>query len=419
MKYQLKYGEGTIAFDAPPRWSVQLIDHARPEPCSFEKKLGEVLDNPIGSEPFKDWLRYQDLLIIVSDVTRYSGAERFLPPLCERFLKGKKAQVLFALGNHRKQTDEEKRDLVSPGVYDAFPCIDHDCFDDSVNTFLGRTPSGLDISINKALLDKEAAIVTGAIGFHYLAGFSGGRKALFPGISSYDTILGVHKTVFYSDKPGKHHRVQSGMLSGNPMHEAMLEALALVRKPLFLINTVVDDEGTLLNVFAGDVRQAHEAGCTWYGDQFMVTVKEKADVAIVSAGGYPKDINFIQAHKALEHAKGGVKGGGTIILSVQCRDGCGTNDFLRWFDYPSLEEMEPYVRKSDKVYAQTAYSTRMKAEKYRIILVSDLGEDIVRTMGLVPARSLSEALTQVDTGKDLLCYVMPEGAKTLVRAEET
>jgi nickel-dependent lactate racemase len=135
----------------------------------------------------------------------------------------------------------------------------------------------------------------------------------------------------------------------------------------------------------------------------------------VSAGGYPKDIDFIQSHKALEHARHAVKDGGTIILLGKCEDGMGNRYFLPWFDYPSSDAMEPHVRSSDKVYAQTAYSTRLKAERYHIILVSDLEDDQVKKMGMEPRRTLIDALASLPRDREMLCHILPEGSKTLVR----
>ena len=136
---------------------------------------------------------------------------------------------------------------------------------------------------------------------------------------------------------------------------------------------------------------------------------------MVSVGGYPKDIDFIQTHKALEHAKHAAKDGATIILLGKCEDGIGNPYFMPWFDYPSVEAMEPHVRESDKVYAQTAYSTRIKAERYNVMLVSDLKADQVRKMGMTPRSTLEEALATLDVEAELLCHVIPEGSKTLVK----
>lgn len=416
-KIDLKYGKGVVSFEVPPSWTVELIDHKQPPVREFETTLLESLAKPYAAVPFHRWVEGKDLLIIVSDVTRYTGADKMLPILQRMFLeKAKRVRILFALGNHRKQTDEERRMLVSEAVYDRIPCKDHDCFDDAVLTSLGRTRSGLDVAVNSMLLEADGALVTGSVTFHYLAGFGGGRKCIIPGIAAYDTILAAHKRVFNPDKPGKHRLAQTGVLRGNPMHEAIMEGIALVPTPLFLINTIFDDNKNCLNVFSGNMRESHEEGCDWYNEYFSSTVPEKGDVVVVSVGGYPKDIDFIQTHKALEHAKHAAKDGGTIIVLGKCEDGVGNPHFLRWFDYPSIEAMEPDVRAADKVYAQTAYTTRMKAERYNIILVSDLPPDDVRTMGITPMRTLDEAVAAV-AKKDLLCYVVPEGSKTLVRDE--
>jgi nickel-dependent lactate racemase len=413
MIYDLKYGNEVVSFELPAAWRNQVIHHKTPLVRNIEETLLEALGNPIGSAPFEEWARGRNLLIIVSDVTRYSGAERFLPILYQKYLSNSTVKILFALGNHRKQTEEEKRRIVSDLVFENVTCVDHDCFDPAQLVSLGHTSSGLEITVNRALTETDGVVLTGSISFHYLAGFGGGRKVIFPGISGYETILGIHKMVFNRDKPGKHERAQSAILEGNPMHEEMMEALALATTPMFLINTVLDAKRNLLNVFCGDVKSAHEEGCRWYSDHFKVAGQEKADVVVVSCGGYPKDIDFIQSHKGLEHAKGAVKEGGTMILLARCQDGPGNPNFLPWFTYPTLEEMEPHVRASDKVYAQTAYSTRMKAQKYRIILVSDMDEDEVRTMGIIPKRSLEEALAECDRNSDLVCRVVPEGSKTL------
>ncbi|MGD0228786.1 MAG: nickel-dependent lactate racemase [Syntrophorhabdales bacterium] len=418
MRIDLKYGRDVIPFEPPGAWTVSVVDHGRPAARPFEETLLAALEAPYDSVPFEEWVARRDLLVIVSDVTRYTGAEKLLPELMGTFLKkARRVRVLFALGNHRKQTEAEQRALVSDSVYKAVPCVDHDCFDEHALSPIGVTPSGLDVALNSLVLEADATLVTGAISFHYLAGFGGGRKCIIPGIAAYQTILDAHKRVFNKDKPGKHERAQTGILEGNPMHEAIMEGIELVKKPLFLINTIFDDERRLLNIFAGDIKTSHEAGCAWYHAHFSTTVAQKADVAVVSVGGYPKDIDFIQSHKALEHARHAVKDGGTIILLGKCEDGLGNRYFLPWFDYPSIEAMEPRVKEADKVYAQTAYSTRMKAERYRIMLVSDLPGDEVRKMGMAPRRTLEEAVASLPQGREMLCHIMPEGSKTLVRQQ--
>lgn len=415
--YSLKYGKGTVSFRPPENWQATIIHHGEPQPVPLEDALLNSLENPINEKPFTDWIGgFKNILIIVPDVTRYAGIERVLPVLLGRFPKNINAHIIFALGNHRKQTEDEKKGLISQLVYGKIPSFDHDCFDKNGLTLTGRTSSGLEVVLNSALFQADAAIVTGSINFHYLAGFGGGRKSIFPGIAGYDTILGIHRQVFKKDRPGKHESARSGVLKGNPMHEEIMEGIALIRTPLFLINTVLDDRKNLLNVFTGNIKGAHEAGCAWYKEHFNVIVKERADIVIVSSGGFPKDINFIQSHKAIEHAMGAVKDNGIVIVAGKCEDGLGNADFLKWFEYGLSTDMEPHVRKSDKVYAQTAYATRCKAERCSIFFVSDLRDESVKKMGLIPKKSIEDAISTVDDGKRKVCYIIPDGSNTLITA---
>ena len=415
----LKYGHGRVSFPLPSKWQVEFLEPEKPAPCPFEEALLQSLSDPRGETPLVDWLSAtDDLLIIVSDITRYAGAERILPFLQKRFLGGRKTEILFAIGNHRKHNEMEKRQILSDRIYETIPSLDHDCYNERELVSLGRTTRGVEMTVNSRLPVKDAAIVIGTINFHYLAGFGGGRKNIFPGISGYETILGIHKTVFHKDKPGKDEKARAGVLDGNPMHEEIMEGLSFVDKPLFLINSVFNGTRNLMHISAGHMDAAHRAGCEWYKNHYGHPIKEKADVVIVSAGGFPRDINFIQTHKAIEHARGAIKQGGTMIVLGQCEDGLGHSDFLNWFDSPSLEEMESRVRAADQVYAQTAYVTRMKAESYNIILVSDLDEGQVRQMGMTAKRSVQEAIASVDQGNTMTCYAVPEGSSTLILAHD-
>jgi len=413
--FNLKYGKEKITFGLPEKWRVDVLKHSEPQSVPLEETLVNVLENPINHKPLAEWIKpFKEILIIVPDVTRYAGMERVLPILYNRFLKETSIRILFALGNHRKQTEDEKKNIVSDYIYGKGDCIDHDCFDNKGLTTVGTTSTGLEVVLNSLLINAEAAIVTGSINFHYLAGFGGGRKSIFPGVAGYETILGIHRKVFNPDKPGKHIHAKSGILAGNPMHEEIMQGISLIKTPMFLINTALNDKKDFLNIFAGEIKSAHEEGCKWYGQHFEVRVQEKADVAIVSSGGFPKDINFIQAHKAMEHAMGAVKDKGTVIVAGECKDGMGTMDFLKWFEYGSSNEMEPLARTSEKVYAQTAYSTRLKAERCNIIFVSQLENSHVKKMGLIPKVSIDEAIRSVDDGNEKLCYIIPDGSNTLI-----
>lgn len=413
---ELKYGKGTLNFSIPSHWKSVDVKIKEKEPIyPIEDVFFRLLENPIGERPFSQWIKdHKKVLIIVPDITRYAGVDLLLPLLYRRYLVEKDVSILFALGNHRKHTEGERIKILTEEIYKAIPSFDHDCFSSSSMSFFGVTRSGIPVYLNSLLSDADCAIVFGSINFHYLAGFGGGRKAIIPGISGYDTIIGVHKKVF--KEKGKHELAKPGVLDGNPMHEEIISGIKLINKPLFLINTVVDDSN-ILAIFSGDVRKAHALGCNWYMDNYGIQLKEKADVIITSAGGYPKDINFIQTHKAIEHAVRGVRKGGYIIVLGACEDGIGNEHFLEFFDYGTSEDMEKVVKESDKVYSQTAYATKLKAEYCNIILISELSESSVLKMGLIPKKSVADAITMIDDGSEKHCYIVKDGYKTLIVSE--
>ncbi|MCX7858137.1 MAG: nickel-dependent lactate racemase [Deltaproteobacteria bacterium] len=410
---KVNYGNTVLNFSLPTCFRCMEIGIKEEKPLeSYEEAFFHTIENPIGENSFSEWItHFKKVLIIVPDITRYAAVDKLLPLLYRRYLENKEVSVLFALGNHRKHNESEKMSILTEPIYKKIPSFDHDCFSESTLTFLGRTKSGIPVYLNSMFLQADCVIVFGSINFHYLAGFGGGRKAIIPGIAGYETIIGVHRKVF--KEKGKHDLAKSGILHGNPMHEEIMSGINLIEKPIFLINTVTEDD-RIVAIFAGNLEKAHSFGCNWYVNRYGVPVKKKADVVIVSAGGYPNDINFIQTHKAIEHVVQGIKKGGWMIVIGACKDGIGHDNFIEFFEYGTSEEMEEVVRKSDKVYSQTAYATKLKAEYCRIILVSELSESLVFKMGLIPKRNIDEAIASVDDGMEKDCYLVYDGSKTLL-----
>jgi lactate racemase len=175
------------------------------------------------------------------------------------------------------------------------------------------------------------------------------------------------------------------------VHAAVMEAARMIA-PDFLLNTVLSPDKEILAVFAGELEAAHLAGCQMVKQLYSAPLAQAADLAVVSCGGAPKDINFIQAHKALDYGVQALRDGGTIILLAACPDGFGNKTFFSWFRHPTLAEFEAALRSHYEINGQTAYSTRLKAERYRIILVSEFSEQETRGMGMEKAADLDEAL---------------------------
>ena len=206
----------------------------------------------------------------------------------------------------------------------------------------------------------------------------------------------------------------TGSLEGNPVHRELLQAARLA-EPDFLLNTVLSPNKQLLAVYCGELEQAHLAGCGLVRDLFQVSLAEPADLAIISCGGEPKDINFIQSQKALDYGCRAVREGGTIIMLAACRDGFGYPTFYGWFRYQDLDEFEAALRADYQINGQTAHATLYKARRFWVILVSGFDAEQTETMGMEKAADLQAAIELAKSGlpTDPQVVVIPDGGTVL------
>jgi nickel-dependent lactate racemase len=276
---------------------------------------------------------------------------------------------------------------------------------------LGSTERGTPIELNRALAEHDHVILTGAVNFHYFAGFTGGRKSICPGLASARTVAATHLHALDFETGARRAGVGTGRLDGNAVHEEC-ERVAAEIAPSFLINTWTNERGQATRLYAGDWRTAHRLACAEYADAHTIRIAEKRPLVVASCGGWPHDINLIQAHKTLDMAAHACAEGGTIILLAECADGTGHADFPQWFDAENSRALAASLRESYAVNGQTAWSLLTKAERFDVRLVSGLDAGDVRRMRMTPARTIAEALAQV--GDDTAAgpgYVMPYGAR--------
>jgi len=414
---ELKYGSTTFTLDLPPE---RLAGVVAPSPIVVAESPVNIIEAALDACPhFLSTFRPGEKVVVVtSDITRYTGSEIYLPLLVERLncqgIADGDIEILIALGIHRKQTEHEHRRIIGP-LYGRIRVSDHDCDDPDMLTCIGTTSSGINVSINRRAVEADHLILTGTIGFHYFAGFGGGRKSVLPGIASRQACMASHFTVLNpGEGSGKNPLAVTGNLEGNPVHQAMVEGCALA-KPAFILNTVLAADKRVIAAFAGDWREAHEAGCRFYHDNFAYPLAEKSDLVVASCGGFPKDINLIQAHKSMEYAAQALKPGGVLILLAECRDGFGNGTFFNWFRHKSLETFETALRAQYEINGQTAYSLLQKAQRFRIILVSQFSVGQVEEMGMIPAGTLDEAMALAAgmLPEEWRCYLMPEAGSVL------
>ncbi|OGL44462.1 MAG: hypothetical protein A2149_02695 [Candidatus Schekmanbacteria bacterium RBG_16_38_11] len=416
----LLYGKKEITFNFSKLEVRDILLPFYPAPLDdIVKRIKYSLLFPISSLSFRLHFSPGDkVLILVSDITRNSGLDIFLPILIEELnscgIPDKNIEILFTLGIHRALKEEEQLAILGKDIGSRIKAYNHNAWSDETVS-PGITSRGNQIFLNRKIFEADKVVLTGTINFHYLAGFGGGRKSLLPGAAQYDSIIKFHLLSLYPEPgKGRHPKASAGILTDNPMHEEMEEVLDMV-KPCFLLNTVMDSSKQIVEVFAGDPKEAFMKGCIYFLDHYAVRISGKTDIVIASCGGLPYDINFIQAHKSLEYSKNALKKGGVLVLLAQCSDGIGNNTFLNWFEHKNVEEFELALRKSFEVNGQTAYSTLMKAKEYKIILVSSLPKEVVEKMSITPATSIEEAMDIAFsiTGSSCSAYVIPQAAKVL------
>ena len=413
----LHYGDSAFPLELPPARLQAVIRAAVPVPAEGPEEIIRLALADC-AETINTFKAGERVVIVTSDITRYSGSEIYLPLLVERLngagIRDPDITIVVALGIHRKQTDHEHERIVGR-LHRRIRVVDHDCDDPGKLVLVGKTANGIAVELNRQVVEADRLILTGTIGFHYFAGFGGGRKSILPGVASRQACMASHFAVLNpAAGSGKNPRAVTGNLEGNPVHGAMLEACAMVG-PTFIFNTVLAPDKRIIAAFAGEWRQAHLNGCRFYAEHFAFPIQAKAELVVVSCGGFPKDINFIQAHKSMEYGSQAVQDGGVMILLAQCRDGYGHPTFFNWFRFTDLGEFEAELRRHYEINGQTAHATLQKAQRFRVILVSELHPEEVVKMGMTPARSLDEALTLAEAmlPADYKAYVIPEGGTVL------
>ena len=413
----LRYGEGHFLFRFDPgRFEVVAPADFEEGECS-DAALDEWIGRPVGSPPLEELVAPGDrVVLVVPDATRAAGVARIVAALVRRLsargLADEQVSILIGGGIHRPPTPAEVEAIVGPGVSRRLAVHPHDANDYSLIASLGETRRGTPVELNRRLVEADRVLVVGGITFHYIAGFSGGRKAVLPGCASERAIQANHLVSFDLATLEKREGIASGSLDGNPVSEDMIEAVSRL-DPTFLVNSVLNSRGEVTRVYAGHWRDAHRRGCDEYAATHAVEVAERRPLVIVSVGGSPRDINLIQSHKAMEHASAILEDGGTMIALAECAQGLGRDDFLRWFVPGGSRATAEMLLRDYKINGQTAWGLRRKAERFRMLLVSSLPEEVVRRTGLEPHASLESALASAPAG--VRGYVVPGGLTTLPR----
>jgi nickel-dependent lactate racemase len=415
VKYmKLKYGNQKLTLDTDRIPKIKtLLPQEKQGVNNPQQVVKESLDQPIGEPPLREKINRQapdKVVIVVNDVSRPTPYDELLPPLLEE-LHGagiKKSQITFliATGIHDPNTEEQNKKIFGSQIIDNYRLISHD--PDNGLVELGELSSGNDLAVNKEVVEADLLITTGVIAPHYFAGFSGGRKSILPGVAGRESIEFNHSRMV--DLLGNLPPIDE-----NPISQEMLEAAEKVGVN-FILNVVTNSKKEIVEVVAGDLRAAWKQGVNTSADMYHVPLEEKADVAIVSAGGYPKDINMYQAQKALDNANFGVKEGGTIILAAECRAGLGEDTFTEWVKTSNKpEDNSERIKKHFVLGGHKAFAISKVVLEKEFILLSSLAEKVEEQLFATSVDSLEEALDIIENkhGTNYNCILMPQGGLTV------
>ena len=408
----LGYGKSSINFPFDEN-QFQILGKPEAKHALTDVEIGEKFDAPINSKTFEEIVSPgETVLIVVPDATRQTASGQTVNLIVRRLIANGTMpfdiRIIFATGIHRRVTEDEKRDLLTPFIYQRVKTLDHNPRDLAQIVNLGKTSGGIPIQLNRTLTEHDRVIIVSGISFHYFAGFTGGRKLICPGLAASRTVSETHQLAFDCEIKSRRAGVDTGLLSGNAVHEAFTEVVAKL-PPIFAVNIIVNDAGEAVDLFCGDWQTSHQTACKFYAAEHTITIAEKRDLVIVSCGGFPFDMNMIQAHKALDAAAKACNDDGTIIFLAECADGLGRRDFLDWFGSKDSNALAERLCGGYQVNRQTAWSLLQKAERFNIQIITSLPESETRPMRLHKARSLDECSSVSD--KKTNGYILPFGAK--------
>ena len=426
MRLKLAYGREGLWIDLPDDAPVTVIEPQFVPGLPDEKEaIVEALHSPIATSPLREIVRPPDTVAVVfSDLTRPMPNKRVLPVLLGELalagLPDERIVLINALGTHRPQTEEELERMLGRELVSRYRIVQHNAWDDDSLVEVARNRAGRPVRVNRVYLEASVRILTGFIEPHFFAGFSGGPKAVLPGISDIEAIMDNHGATMIADP-----NATWTMTEGNPIWEEML-AVAQSTSPAFILNVTLNQEREITGVFAGDLVAAHRAGADFVRRTARRAVPQPFDIVITSNSGYPLDLNLYQAVKGMSAAAQIVRPGGDIIIAAECWDGIPSHGEYRrlLWEANSVQElldtvMTPGFRCHDQWEAQLQAQIQLKANVH--VYADGLTDEELRRALVIPCRSIEETVARLRRENPAATIaVLPDGPQTVpyVRAAE-
>ncbi len=427
MRIRLAYGRDGLWIDLPAAWNVTVVEPAfvpgLPDPAAALRAALRAPIGPGGTEqgaPLRDLVGPRDRVgIVFSDITRATPHEVILPAVLAELdgIRPEQITLFCATGTHRANTEAELRAMLGDDVVNRYRIVQNDAFDPETQVCLGRTARGHEIWLNRAFVECDVKILTGFIEPHLFAGFSGGGKAIMPGMAGLRTVLGNHGAAMLA-----HPGATWGVTVGNPVWEEIHEIARRAAAPerTFLVNVALNKHKEITAVFAGDLEAAHAAGCAFVKQTAMVPVERPFDIVITTNSGYPLDLNLYQAVKGMSAAAQIVREQGAIVIAAECWDGIPEHGLygrlLRSAESPRalLEQIHaPGFLEQDQWQAQIQAQIQLRAEVY--VRSDNLTDEQIRSALLEPCARIEDTVAMLlrRYGPDARICVLPEGPQTI------
>ncbi len=416
---QLRYGRDGLPVELPDE-NIAAVLRQKQLPALDDpvQAIRGALAEPIESEPLNEIAQGRtDACIVVSDITRPVPNPVILPPILETLaeagIPAERVTILIATGLHRPATDAEVREICGDEVLaSGVRVVNHRASVDDEQVHLGETSRGTPAFVDRVYMDADLRILTGLVEPHLMAGYSGGRKAICPGVAGCATIMAFHGPQLLEPDAAR-----AGNLVGNPVHEEALEVADLAGGADFVVNVTLDEERAITGVFAGDMRAAHEAAMARCEQQAKVVLDEPAEIVVTSGGGYPLDLTLYQSTKGIVAAGLICRDGGTIIIAQQNAEGLGSPDFARLICQEDVHACIEHALRTGEICIDTwqLHVVEKVLRRCSVIAVSDLSAEDAERTPFEQAPTVEEALQRAlaEHGPDARIVVVPEGPYVL------
>jgi len=341
MQIKLEYGRSGLSAEIPDANLVKVLNLSPAEPVADPNAAIEhAIRNPIGARSLTELAQgKRDACIVICDVTRPVPNKTLLPPilaaLTEAGIPREKVTILIATGTHRPNEGAELEGMIGREIAETCRIVNHVCTDKEAMQYLGTTDRGTPVNLNRAYCTADLRLTVGLIEPHFMAGYSGGRKLIMPGIAAMETVQAWHSPKFL-----EHPNATNGIVKDNPVHEESL-TIARMRPPDMIVDVTLNQQNEITGIFAGDLWEAWRAGVAFAEKHVRVPLPEQVDIIITTCAGAPLDATFYQAIKGMVGALPVVKPGGSVIIAASCSEGVGSVGFSKALT--DIEDMGVFI----------------------------------------------------------------------------